>query len=343
MEENLDYKELIVRFLEKNLNEDEFSLLNTWINDSYQNRKLFDQYNEIWQKSSVFFNEGHYNTDTGWESLDKRITVNSTINKNSSLSVQTNQLMIWRATTVAAMLVAALFIGLFFSVKTKQTKKQFVTIEAPRGEKSKVILSDSTVVWLNSESQLTYSTDFGSDIRLVTLSGEGYFDVKKDQTRQFVVRTTNGDIRVFGTRFNVCSYPDEQQTEATLEEGKIGAYLAGKANPVAVNPGQRMVFDTQSGEISIKKVNTDLYTSWKENKLRFDNSLFGDVVKKLERWYDIKIILDKDLKYSERYTLTIKTESLREVLKRLKLTTPMSYKIDEEKVFIYPKNKMPMD
>ena len=63
MEENLDYKELIVRFLEKNLNEDEFSLLNTWINDSYQNRKLFDQYNEIWQKSSVFFNEGHYNSE----------------------------------------------------------------------------------------------------------------------------------------------------------------------------------------------------------------------------------------------------------------------------------------
>jgi len=72
--------------------------------------------------------------------------------------------------------------------------------------------------------------------------------------------------------------------------------------------------------------------------LKCDDAIFADVVKKLERWYDVKIILDKNLKYSERYTMTIKTESLREVLKRLMLTTPMRYKIDEEKVFIYPKN-----
>ncbi|HZK96924.1 MAG TPA: FecR domain-containing protein, partial [Prolixibacteraceae bacterium] len=114
--------------------------------------------------------------------------------------------------------------------------------------------------------------------------------------------------------------------------------IAGKPNPVEVSPGQRMVFDKQSGEVLLKQVDTDLYTSWKENRLKFDNALFGDVVKKLERWYDIKIILDKDLKYSERYTMTIKTESLREVLKRLQITTPMSYKIEEDKVFIYPKN-----
>jgi ferric-dicitrate binding protein FerR (iron transport regulator) len=119
-------------------------------------------------------------------------------------------------------------------------------------------------------------------------------------------------------------------------EGSIGVSISGIANPVAVEPGQRMVFDQQSGEVSINQVNTDLYTSWKENKLKFDDALFGDVVKKLERWYDVRIILDKDLKYSERYTMTIKTESLREVLKRLQITTPMSYKIVEEKVYIYP-------
>ena len=103
-----------------------------------------------------------------------------------------------------------------------------------------------------------------------------------------------------------------------------------------------MVFDKKSGEISLKDVDTKLYTSWKENMLKFDDAVFDDVVKKLERWYDIKIILDKDLKYSERYTMTIKTESIREVLKRIQITTPMSYKIEEDKVFIYPKNTLPM-
>lgn len=343
MEEKLDYNELITRFLEKNLNDDELILLTNWINASYENRRLFDQFNELWQLSNVVYNEKLYNTDSGWYSIHQKIAKKRNSGNNGIRLVKTDQLFIWRVATVAAMLVAALFIGLFFHKSTNSHNNQIVTIQSPRGEKSKVILSDSTVVWLNSESQLTYSDDFNSDIRLVTLSGEGYFDVKKDQNRPFVIRTPNVDIRVFGTRFNLCSYPGEQLTEATLEEGKIGALIQGKTKPVVIDPGQRMVFDKQSGEISLNEVNTDLYTSWKENKLKFDNALFGDVVKKLERWYDIKIILDKDLKYTERYTMTIKTESLLEVLKRLRLTTPMSYKINEEKVFIYPKNRKPMN
>ena len=343
MAEKLDYTSLIARFLEKNLDENELTLLKNWINESYENRKLFDQYNEVWQLSNVVFDEGKYNTEAGWNSLQKTIAKNSNNANNRLRLVETNQLIIWKVASVAAMLVAALFIGLFIHKDNKLTNNQIVTIQSPRGEKSKIILADSTVVWLNSESQLIYSNDFDDDVRLVTLSGEGYFDVKKDRDRPFIVRTTNADIEVYGTRFNVSSYPDEQLTETTLEEGKIGVYIVGKSNPVAVNPGQRFIFNKLTGETSLKQVDTDLYTSWKENKLRFDNALFGDVVKKLERWYDVKIFLDKDLVHSERYTMCIKTESLREVLKRIKFTTPMSYKIDEEKVFIYPKNRVPMD
>lgn len=336
MEKNLDYNELIARFLEKTIKEDDLTVLTNWINDSYENRKLFDQYNEVWQLSHAVLNDEHYNVDDGWNSLREEITKKGTTN-NIRL-INTNQLVIWRVASVAAILVAALFIGLFFHKNTKLPTPQFVTVQSPRGEKSRIILSDSTIVWLNSDSQLTYGNDFDGNTRLVTLSGEGYFNVKKDIKRPFIVRTPNADVKVFGTRFNVCAYPNEPLTEATLEEGKIGVYITGKPDSIEVTPGQRLVFDKQSGSISLNQVNTNLYTSWKENKLKFDDALFADVVKKLERWYDVKIILDKGLKYSERYTMTIKTESLREVLKRLMLTTPMSYKIDEEKVFIYPKN-----
>jgi transmembrane sensor len=336
MEELHDNKDLITRFLEKRISGDELTVLTNWINESSENRKLFDQYNEVWQLTNVIYEEGLYNTEAGWNVLNQKITGNKPVSDNKIRLIRNYQLVFWRIASVAAILVAALFIGLFFKESHKLTNNQFVTIQSPRGEKSKVILGDGTIVWLNSESQLTCSNNFDGDTRMVTLSGEGYFDVKKDPKRPFIVRTTKADIRVFGTRFNVSSYPEDKTTEATLEEGKIGVYIAGKTEPVAVTPGQQMVFNQQTGEISLKHVNTDLYTSWKGNKLKFDNALFGDVVKKLERWYDIKIILDKDLKYTERYTMTIKTESLREVLKRLQITTPMTYKIEEEKVFIYP-------
>lgn len=337
MEKKLDHTELITRFLEKNLNEDELQLLTNWINESYENRKLFDQYNEVWQLSGIVLNEGQYNTDIGWNSIQKKIAKSNFISHHKTQLISSNYLFIWKAASVAAILVAALFIGLFFNYNLKSETQESFVIESPRGEKSKVILADGTIVWLNSESQLTWSTDFNGGNRIVTLSGEGYFDVKKDSKHPFIVRTPNADIKVFGTRFNVCSYPDEQLTETTLEEGKIEVRIKGKPNPVAVIPGQRMVFDKQTGGISLEQVDTDLYTSWKGNKLRFNDALFSDVVKKLERWYDVKIILDKNLKYSERYTMCIKTESLREMLNRLKLTTPMSYKIEEENVFIYPK------
>ncbi len=338
MKENLDYKNLTIRFLDDNLTGDEITILSNWINESYENRKLFDQYNELWQLSNIAFNDGHFNTDAGWNSLQKEITKNSTSLNNKFSLVKTYQLLIWQIASVAAIVVAVLFIGLFYQNNIKSHNNQIVTIQSPRGEKSKVLLSDGTVVWLNSESQLTWANDFDGNKRVVTLAGEGYFDVSKDLNRPFIVKTQNADIKVFGTKFNVCAYPDEPFTEATLEEGKIGINIKGRSQPVSVTPGQRMVFDKISNEITLNQVNTDLYTSWKNNKLRFDNALFEDVVKKLERWYDVRIILDKNLKYSERYTMTIKTESLREVLNRLKITTPMSYKIEEEKVFIYPKN-----
>src|SRR5665647_1128292 len=110
MEEKLDYTALCARFLEKRLDENELILLSNWIKESYENRKLFDQYNEVWQLSNVAFNEGHYNTDAGWDSLHQKITMNSIAENNKSSLIKTYQLVIWRVTTVAAMLVAALFI-----------------------------------------------------------------------------------------------------------------------------------------------------------------------------------------------------------------------------------------
>src|ERR1035437_10157957 len=118
MEEKLEYTELITRFLEKNLNEDELTMLENWLNESYENRKLFDQYNEVWQLGNVVFKEGLYDTDAGWNSLHQKITKNSSVN-NKFRIIRTNQLFIWKASTVAAMLIAALFIGLFFQKNIK--------------------------------------------------------------------------------------------------------------------------------------------------------------------------------------------------------------------------------
>lgn len=103
-----------------------------------------------------------------------------------------------------------------------------------------------------------------------------------------------------------------------------------------LDPGEQNVISKADGNMQTSTVNTELFTSWKAEILRFNNSTFDEVVKKMERWYGVKIILDRSLKYSENYTFTVKTESLKEVLQLLSLTTPMNFKIDNEIVMIYP-------
>jgi ferric-dicitrate binding protein FerR (iron transport regulator) len=102
-----------------------------------------------------------------------------------------------------------------------------------------------------------------------------------------------------------------------------------------LDPGQQNVISKSSGKMQNISVNTDLYTSWKDDMLKFNNSPFDEVVKKIERWYGVKVILDKSLKYSENYSFTVKTESLKELLELLAITTPMSFKIDNDTVMIY--------
>jgi ferric-dicitrate binding protein FerR (iron transport regulator) len=158
----------------------------------------------------------------------------------------------------------------------------------------------------------------------------------KDEKHPFVVSTEYVDVQALGTRFDVCAYPEDQDVYTTLDEGSVRILNKAVNISMTLVPGEQNVCRTPNGEMENRKVRTDLYTSWKDELLRFDNALFDEVVKKMERWYGVKIVVDKRLKYSENYTFTIKTESLRELLGLLSYTTPMTFKIDKDSVMIYP-------
>jgi ferric-dicitrate binding protein FerR (iron transport regulator) len=139
---------------------------------------------------------------------------------------------------------------------------------------------------------------------------------------------------VLGTHFNVNAYAEDHQVAATLEEGKIVAINNRTKLKTELAPGDQLSLDISTGQVIRRKVDTQLFTSWKENLLRFQDATFDDVIQKMERWYDVDIIVDKGMKVSKLYTMTIKTESLREMLDLLTYTTSMKYEIDQNKVFI---------
>jgi transmembrane sensor len=119
-----------------------------------------------------------------------------------------------------------------------------------------------------------------------------------------------------------------------LEEGSVKVYDTENGKFMIMNPGEQVVLDLKTDAFKHSQVNTDLYTSWKENLLKFDDATFEEVIKKMERWYDVKIAVAPGINTKERFTMTIKTESLREMLQLVSKTTKMKYEIKESSVLI---------
>ena len=238
----------------------------------------------------------------------------------------------------AAVFVLAFLFGIgvykFFGKSDSGYSAVYNEISVPYGERSQLTLYDGTKVWLNSGTTLKFPLVFDSDKRKIFVSGEAFFDVAKDRGRPFWVNAGELNIEVLGTRFNVCAYPDDSNAYATLEEGKIIASTSA-GEQVRIKPGEQAVFSVDDKSITLREVDTELYTSWKENRLKFENATFSDVIKKMERWYDVKITVDNTGNFTKRYNMTIKTESLREMLHLLSFTTPMKYEIEEDRVFIH--------
>lgn len=238
----------------------------------------------------------------------------------------------------AAIFILAFLMGLggAYLVQEKDSNytEIYTEINVPYGERSEIVLYDGTRVWLNSGTTFRFPLVFKSDQRQVFIRGEGFFDIAADRKKPFIVNAQQMNIEVTGTRFNICAYPDDPKYFATLEEGRILATNTLTGEKLNMKPGDHAILDLGTQAISTQPVNTKLYTSWKENMLRFENAEFAEVVKKMERWYDVKITVDASLNFNKRYNMTVKTESLREMLRLLAFTTPMSYEINEDQVFI---------
>jgi ferric-dicitrate binding protein FerR (iron transport regulator) len=232
--------------------------------------------------------------------------------------------------------------GIYFMMQKSNMDNTYAEIRASEGSRVQFTLPDGSVGFLNGGSKLKYPVNFSGN-RNVSLIGEGYFDVVKDKKHPFTVRTKFADVQVFGTKFDVCAYESDYDVFTTLEEGSVRVFNKTEKTYAMLDPGKQNVISKSSGKMQNIPVNTDLYTSWKDDMLKFNNSPFDEVVKKMERWYGVKVILDKSLKYSENYTFTVKTESLKELLQLLAITTPMSFKIDNDTVMIYPLRQRSMN
>lgn len=259
------------------------------------------------------------------------------INKRERVGNKNRRFMTY-LTRVAAVLFIPLAIALYFNIQKDAGDMGIQTISTPLASKTNFMLPDGSHVYLNAGSSLSFPKNFTGDKRLVKLNGEAYFDVVKSKL-PFEVETSALKVKVYGTAFNVMSYKNAQP-EVTLERGKVSVTSAAGEQKF-LNPGEQARIDTLSRNVSISKVETDLFTSWINNKLKFKNEPLGDVIERLERWYNISIEIEDESLAQKRLNATIEYESISEVMELLEITLPLKfeYKKNERKLVI--KNSEP--
>ena len=210
------------------------------------------------------------------------------------------------------------------------TNNQSIVVSADKGQRIVCSLPDGTKVWLNSDSKLEYPKQFAKKSRRVKLTGEAYFDVVKNPIQPFIVEASLISIKVLGTKFNVKSYPREKTIETTLESGSVSLQQIGagsSAKPVIIKPQQKATYSIDHQEFKLESVNSDLLTSWKDGKLIFDNELINEVALKIERHFGLKVDVS-NCKPDDRITLTVKEETIDEVLRLIQLTTPVNFRVE---------------
>lgn len=208
---------------------------------------------------------------------------------------------------------------------------KYNTLNVPKGGEYSLILPDGARVWLNSETTLRFPVQFAGGKRVVYLSGEAYFQVKKDTSAAFHVCTKQQKITVLGTTFNVSAYENDRFTETTLIEGKVA--VEGGAERVVMKPSEQYILDKRSGVGELKEVETEFYTSWIDGKFYFTSFTFEEIVKKLERWYDFTMIYEEDDIRQMRFSGVInKHRPIEEMLRFLEKTTDIHFKISGKNI-----------
>ncbi|MEH6307551.1 FecR domain-containing protein [Olivibacter sp. CPCC 100613] len=165
----------------------------------------------------------------------------------------------------------------------------FNTLQTPRGGQYHLVLPDSTKVWLNASSKLTYTLNSPTKERLVKLEGEAYFEVTKNPNRPFRVESKGQVVEVLGTAFNINSYSDESAVKTTLVDGAVRVAGTTKRESVVLQPGQQAVLDRHN-RLSIKPTDLMAAIAWKHGKFSFKQADIGVVMRQLSRWYDVEVV-----------------------------------------------------
>lgn len=330
-----------INIIERNItgtaSQEEQEILYAWLELSTTNRDTYFRMKNLWDSISIK-TYTHEDIRKEWQLLVDRI-------EKKEIQVSQKTVSARRFSMRSFLRYAAVFIlalGLTWTIAYwQQSPKEIVStvyqqFTVPPGQRTQVVLSDGTKVWLNATTTLKYPVDFGKNSRHVILDGEATFDVTPADM-PFTVSADQVTVTVLGTKFNVRGYSNENYIETALVEGTVK--MSNAREEVILSPGQVASFLKESEKTIVKEIpEIENKLGWNTNKLIIEGERLADIVKVLERRFDVTITLtDKELN-DYRYTgKFVYNENIEQVLQVIAATTAIHYTIDKQQITISKK------
>jgi transmembrane sensor len=345
---NTEINQLVIKVLSGQATAGETDILQMWIQQSEENKIHFLRLRNTWDAAAQAITPDARKTMKALDIINQKINSLPTDNISSSnpgSSQTVFQLFRYNFSKIAALLIiifvlGAVFARVFIKPAGYSNKTSMIEVVAPMGNKAMTSLPDGTKIWLNAGSTIEYSLSDKKNIREVFLTGEAYFEVAKNPHKPFIVNAGVIIIKAYGTTFNVKAYPEERVVEATLVEGSISVEVKNKPeNRIMLNPDEQVFYYKPTSErneklLITKGINSELFTSWINDRLQISGETLESLAVKLERKYGMAIHFEDNSLKDLRFTGIIENETIEQVLELIKISSSVNYRIHNREIWL---------
>lgn len=319
-------EEIILKFINNSCSDEELQLVERWINESDENaRQIFEL-----EKTAMLTENLKADTqqrERAWNLIHQKIQEDKWSKK------RLRNIRIYRWSAAAAMLTGVILCSLFFF---QRPDVKMINLVAKNGSMS-ITLPDSTKVWLNRNASISYPVAFADNSREVSIDGEVYFEVAKDNSRPFTAEGKWINVIVLGTKFNFNSSSHTASTVSLLE-GKVEVTPNKNHDGVVLSPGQKVEFNPSNGQMSVVQANTALDAVWHDRLIHFHNASIQEIASDLENLYNVDITIRTGVDTSRTYSgSTIYYGSVDSTLSALCETLPLKYTLQGQNVILNSK------
>lgn len=324
---------LLIRFLSRQCSPEDEKEISEWIRSDKANAEWLFEIERIWSLKD----ELHFSDQKEIEAAFHQFKINQqpaeAAEQDETFEGKVSSMFSgWVKYAAAAIIIALLSVNVYDIVKDRPIATN--TIEVPKGHRVAITLSDGTKAWLNSDSRLTYPSEFSKRDRSITLDGEAYFEVTTDPGRPFIINSSDLKVKVLGTKFNMKAYKNEGSS-VILKEGKVEVSAKSQDKAIILYPNQQINYSKQDGLQLVNNADVQSAESWLKGELSFVGEPLLNIVKSLERKFDTPIfIADESLK-QELFTCRVQQDaSLKQILNLLESTRKLNYSMEKEKIII---------